>query len=88
MKTSIVTVPSTTATLPSHSAQSNKTNSLDLPLSNTIPSIWGVVFYGRRRNVKLLHVYLQRNLVKQGGILKHVSVLKVEFIDCQRVDNI
>ncbi len=40
------------------------------------------MFYGRRRYVKLLNVYLERNLAKNGGILDEVNVLTftLEFL--------
>ncbi|KXZ52832.1 hypothetical protein GPECTOR_8g215 [Gonium pectorale] len=36
------------------------------------PSIVGVVFYGRRDRVRILDCYLQRNLVRSGGLLSEV----------------
>jgi hypothetical protein len=37
------------------------------------PLVKGIVFYGRRRYVKILHCYLLRNLIANGGLLSEVS---------------
>jgi hypothetical protein len=31
-----------------------------------------MVFYGRRRNIRILNAYLERNLLANGGILHEV----------------
>lgn len=42
-----------------------------LPRNHTISAV-GVVFYGRRSRTKILNCYLERNLERNGGILKEV----------------
>ncbi len=37
--------------------------------------VGALVFYGRRRYVKLLNMYLERNLATHGGILDEVCCL-------------
>jgi hypothetical protein len=38
-----------------------------------------VVFFGRRRNVKILNTYLERNLVSAGGVLHEVETPGLQF---------
>ncbi|KAK9917316.1 hypothetical protein WJX75_003075 [Coccomyxa subellipsoidea] len=45
-----------------------------------IEAVGALVFYGRRRYVKLLNVYLERNLAQNGGILDEV-VFAVRTLD-------
>ncbi|GLC35141.1 hypothetical protein PLESTM_000283900 [Pleodorina starrii] len=52
------------------------------------PPIVGVVFYGRRDRVRILDCYLQRNMIRNGGLLAYVVFVTatwqpqdVEFLD-------
>ena len=47
---------------------------LRLPSYELRPLIKAIVFYGRRYSVRLLNCYLERNLLRGGGLLSEVPV--------------
>ena len=46
---------------------------LRLPSYEKRPVIKAIVFYGRRYSVRLLNCYLERNLLRGGGLLSEVQ---------------
>ncbi|KAG2432269.1 hypothetical protein HXX76_009187 [Chlamydomonas incerta] len=53
-----------------------------VPYANRVaspPRITGVVFYGRRSRVRILDCYLQRNMVRNGGLLAEVVFVRATW---------
>ena len=60
---------------------------LRMPTYEKRPLVKAIVFYGRRYTARLLNCYLERNMLKSGGLFsevrrKHIAVAESVIDDC------